>query len=303
MSLLESTSSFNFGDERYEFRFTADDFKRISSLMYQQAGVCLPPKKAEMVYNRLSRRLRILGLNSFSAYLGHLTNSECPEWGPFVGALTTHLTAFFREEHHFPILAAHSLKKASGGRVKLWSCAASTGEEAYSMAIAMAEQFGTLYPPVDILATDVDPGVLETARRGIYPIERIESLSDRIVRSYFLKGDGDKKGFVKVRHELQQMVTFLPLNLLAAVWPLAVRYDAIFCRNVMIYFDRPTQKRVLQHALRYLKEDSLFFAGHSENLNHVADLFDACGKTVYRPHQQYQPALTREAAYGEECYA
>lgn len=302
MSLFESTSSFSFGDKRYEYKFTADDFKRISNLMYQRAGISLPPKKADMVYNRLSRRLRALELNSFSAYLDYLTTNESPEWELFIGALTTHLTSFFREKHHFPLLAEQAEKKAAGGRVKLWSCAASTGEEPYSMAIAMAEEFGTLYPPVDILATDVDPGVLETAKLGIYSIELIKSLPDQVVRRYFLKGGGDNKGFVKVRHELQQMVTFEPLNLLDPIWPLAVQYDAIFCRNVMIYFDRSTQKVVLKHALRHLKADGLLFAGHSENLSHVADLFDACGNTVYRPHQA-KPAHPPEPAYGDECYA
>ncbi|MDD5284374.1 MAG: chemotaxis protein CheR [Desulfuromonadaceae bacterium] len=301
MSLLESRSGFKFGDERYEFRFTADDFNRISNLIYHRAGVCLPPKKTEMVYGRLSRRLRVLELNTFAEYLDLLTKGNGDEWGPFIGALTTHLTSFFREEHHFRILAGHAEKKAGSGRVKLWSCAASTGEEPYSMAITMAEQFGTLYPPVDILATDVDPGVIETARGGVYPIERIESLPDRIVRRYFLRGGGDNKGFVKIRPELLQMITFAPLNLLAPVWSLTVQYDAIFCRNVMIYFDRPTQKRVLQHTLRYLKADGLFFAGHSENLNHLAELFEPCGNTVYRPHRSH-PAYSPEPACIEECY-
>ncbi len=301
MSLLRSASSFVFGDKQHEYRFTADDFERISNLIYQRAGICLPPRKAEMVYNRLSRRLRALGLQSFSDYLKLLGN-DSPEWEPFIGALTTHLTAFFREEHHFPILARHAGDKAGNGRVKLWSCAASTGEEPYSMAIAMAERFGTLYPPVDILATDVDAGVLETARQGIYPIERVQSLSERVLRRYFLRGGRDKTGFVKVRPELQQMITFEPLNLLDPVWPLTVQYDAVMCRNVMIYFDRPTQKRVLQHCQRYLKADGLFFAGHSENLSHLADLFDPCGKTVYRPHcgTSVYPA---ESSLDTVCYA
>jgi len=302
MSLFESASNFIFEAKRHEFAFTADDFKRISSLMYQRAGVCLPPNKAEMVYNRLSKRLRALELTTFSAYLEHLANSESSEWSHFIGVLTTHLTSFFREEHHFPILAEQAGKKAGSGRVKLWSCAASTGEEPYSMAIAMAEQFGTLYPPVDILATDVDSGVLETALRGVYPIENIKSLSGRVVKRYFLKGDGSNKGFVRVRPELQKMITFRLLNLPAPVWPLTVQYDAIFCRNVLIYFDRPTQKRVLKHCQRHLAPDGLFFAGHSENLNHVADLFDPCGKTVYRSHQS-QPAYSPEPAFGAECYA
>ncbi len=302
MQLSNSTSSFNSGSGQHEYRFTADDFKRISALMYQRAGVCLPPKKAEMVYSRLSRRLRLLELDSFSVYLDYLTKGDGSEWGPFVGALTTHLTSFFREEHHFSILAEHAVKKASSGRVKLWSSAASTGEEPYSIAISMAEQFGSLAPPVDIMATDVDPGVLATARAGIYPVERIEFLSEQIMRRYFLRGGKENCGYVKVRPELQKMVTFNTVNLLDHVWPHSVQYDAVFCRNVMIYFDRSTQKRVLQHVLRHLKTDGLFFAGHSENLNHVADLFDHCGKTVYRPHI-CQPVCSGDVAYGEECYA
>ena len=290
-----------FGEKNREFSYTINDFKRISSLMYQKAGVCLPLKKADMVYGRLARRLRVLGLNSFSAYLDVLTKGAGTEWGAFIGSLTTHLTDFFREEHHFPILAGHVQKKTGCGRLKLWSCAASTGEEPYSMAIVMAEQFGTLFPPVDILATDVDRGVIETARMGIYPIERIASLSERIVRRYFLRGGGPNNGFVKIRHELQQMVTFSSLNLLDSVWSLRDQYDAIFCRNVLIYFDKPTQKQVLQHCHHYLKSDGLFFAGHSENLNHVVDLFDPCGKTVYRP-RQHQAAHIPELCFSAECY-
>lgn len=301
MSLLESAPGSIRAKQR-EFIFTPNDFKNISSLMYQRAGVCLPPNKSEMVYNRLSRRLRNLRLNSFSAYLEYLTSSDSQEWGPFIGALTTHLTAFFREEHHFPILAEHAGKRAFAGRVKLWSCAASTGEEPYSMAIAVMEQFGTMYPPVDIIATDVDPGVLEKAKLGVYSDEQIASLSDRLVRRYFLRGGGDNKGFVKVRHELQQMVTFGALNLLAPAWPATVQFDAIFCRNVIIYFDRPTQKRVLKQCQRYLAPDGLFFAGHSENLNHVADLFEPCGKTVYR-QRRCQPMYSGEPVYSEVCYA
>ena len=301
MSQQQMLPGFSFTEKTREFAFTADDFKRISSLMYQRAGVCLPPKKADMVYSRLARRLRALNLDTFSEYLELLTNDDGKEWSLFIGALTTHLTSFFREEHHFAILAEHAGKKTRGGRIRLWSCAASSGEEPYSMAIALAEKFGTLNPPVEIMATDVDPGVLETARLGVYPIDRIESLSDKIVQRYFLRGGGVNKGFVMVRHELKQMITFSQLNLLAPVWPLTIQYDAIFCRNVLIYFDRPTQKKVLQHCQSHLAPDGLFFAGHSENLGYAADLFDACGKTVYRPHR-VQAAYSPEPTFGAESY-
>jgi chemotaxis protein methyltransferase CheR len=122
------------------------------------------------------------------------------------------------------------------------------------------------------------------------------------VRRYFLRGDGDRRVLVKVRPELLKMVIFEPLNLLAPVWPLTNRYDAIFCRNVLIYFDRPDQKQVLQHCRRHLAPDGLFFAGHSVSLNHVSDLFDACGKTVYRPHEPGPPHAP-QPSFAEDCYA
>lgn len=302
MSQPDSQSGFMFGEKQHEFSFTEADFKRISSLMYQRVGVCLPPKKAEMVYCRLSRRLRALGLQTFSEYLDIVVKGDGEEWSACVGVLTTHLTSFFREEHHFPVLAEHAEKKSAYGRVKLWSSASSTGEEPYSMAICMAEQFGTLYPPVDIVATDVDPGVVKKAQAGIYHAELVESLSDHIVKRYFLRGGGANSGFVKIRPELQQMITFMPLNLLAPVWPFAAPFDAVFCRNVMIYFDRPTQKQVLRHCQRHLAADGLFFAGHSENLGHVPELFYPSGKTVYRPFVP-QAAFSSESLSGEACYA
>lgn len=301
MASLASATALTAGAIRHEYRFTTEDFKRISSLIYQRAGICLPPHKSEMVYNRLSRRLRALQLRSFHDYL-ELLGHDNAEWEQFIGALTTHLTAFSREEHHFPILAKHAGQKACHGRVRLWSCAASTGEEAYSMAITLAEYFGTLCPPVEILATDVDAGVLESAGQGVYPAERVSSLPASMLQRYFLKGNGNNKGLVKIRPELRQLITFRQLNLLDQVWSLPGQFDAIFCRNVIIYFDRSTQRHVLSHCQRYLADDGLLFAGHSENLSHVADLFDACGKTVYRPHL-VRPEPVPELSVGMVCYA
>jgi chemotaxis protein methyltransferase CheR len=287
---------------RHEFHFSQDNFARISRLIYERAGICLSLNKQEMVYNRLSHRLRALGLNCFSDYLDILIQGDSEEWNNFIGALTTHLTSFFRENYHFPILARHMAERSVNGKVFLWSCAASTGEEAYSMAITAAEQFNTMFPPVSILATDVDKGVLETARKGVYPLERVLELPEGIVQRYFLRGCGMSDGFAKVRPELQQMITYMPLNLLDTVWPMKESFDAIFCRNVMIYFDRHTQGRVLAHCTRYLKPDGLFFAGHSENLHHAADILASCGKTVYRPHVP-QMGGKPGVVMGRECYA
>jgi chemotaxis protein methyltransferase CheR len=286
-----------------EFQFSEENFTRISHLIYDRAGIILTPKKKDMVYGRLSRRLRQLGLASFDAYLDTLVCGDGEEWSKFVGALTTHLTSFFREKYHFPILARHIAERRATGKTLLWSCAASTGEEPYSMAITAAEQFDSLFPPVSILATDVDTGVLETARLGVYPLERVNNLTERIVRRYFLRGSGTQDGLVKVRPELQQMITFRKINLLDPVWPIKGVFDAIFCRNVMIYFDRPTQRRVLTHCMKILKPDGLFFVGHSENLNYAADLAESCGNTVYCPRLVQKRGVALGGSFAEALYA
>ena len=276
-----------------EFTFTSADFKEISRLIFERAGIFLSPAKSEMVYNRLSRRLRVHGFSSFAQYIEYLAGADKGEWNAFVGALTTHMTSFFREQHHFPILSTHlSTRPRQSGRIHLWSAAASTGEEPYSMAITAAETFGTLNPPVSILATDVDSAVLAEAAEGIYPMTKISLLPEKILKRYFEWGSGQNSGSVRIRPELRRLVSFQPLNLLDPVWPIQEDFDAIFCRNVMIYFDRPTQKQVLIHTRHHLKNDGLYFAGHSENLSFAEELFHPCGKTVYRQHPGPSPHQT-----------
>jgi chemotaxis protein methyltransferase CheR len=289
-------------EENHEFRFTAAEFSHIRDLIAKRAGIKLSEQKKEMVYSRLSRRLRILGLSSFEEYISFLERDSGPEWQEFVGALTTHLTSFFREKHHFPILAEHVRTRAGKGQILLWSCAASTGEEPYSMAMTMVDLFDSFNPPVRILATDVDCNVLETARQGIYPVERIDRLPAKAVRRFFQKGEGSNAGFARVRPELMRLVTFKQLNLMDSVWPIKERYDAMFCRNVMIYFDRSTQERILARCLHQLKPDGLYFAGHSENLGNAAEQFESCGNTVYRPRSAHA-AYQAEAPVFSESYA
>src|SRR5471032_1169732 len=155
-----------------------------------------------MVYSRLARRLRATGLVNFKDYLELLEQNDAAEWEAFTNSLTTNLTSFFREEHHFPLLADH-VKRYTGGQIMLWCCAASTGEEPYSMAITLAEAFGTLKPPLKILATDVDTNVLATAQAGVYPMERLEKMKQERLRRYFLRGTGARAGTARVRDELR----------------------------------------------------------------------------------------------------
>jgi len=264
-----------------EFVITDNEFQRIRKLIYQHAGINLSEAKKDMVYSRLGRRLRANNLTTFSDYLALLETNDEAEWEAFVNSLTTNLTSFFREAHHFPLLAEHINKLRHRRPIELWCSAASTGEEPYTMAMAMVDVFGNYTPPVHILATDLDTNVLKKAEAGIYPLERVEKLPPDILKRFFLKGSGDKAGYVRVREELRNMITFRQINLLDASWPIRGPFEAIFCRNVMIYFDKTTQYNILKKFVPVMHSDALLFAGHSESFQHAADLFHIRGKTVY----------------------
>jgi chemotaxis protein methyltransferase CheR len=261
------------------------DFERVRSMIHRHAGISLNPGKKTMVHSRLSRRLRVLGQSDFAAYLDGLERcgSEQPEWQEFVNALTTNLTSFFREAHHFPLLAQHLQRRAAQPPLQIWCCAASSGEEPYSIAMTALDAFEPpARPSLSILATDIDTAVLERARQGVYPIDAVARLEPGLLRRHFLRGSGASAGLVRVRPELGRMISFRQLNLLQPDWPLRTRFDAIFCRNVMIYFDKPTQGRVLQRLVQHLKPDGLLFAGHSENFTEARELLELQGNSVYR---------------------
>lgn len=262
-----------------EFTFTQRDFDRVRAMIHHRAGIALADGKQEMVYSRLARRLRATGGHSFADYLDALErDTATAEWVAFTNALTTNLTSFFREPHHFPVLAAHARDR---GELAVWCSASSTGEEPYSIAITLCEAYRSLSPPVRIVATDIDTEVLATAATGIYSKERVGSLGEERLRQYFLRGKGAQEGQVRVRPELRRLVDFMPLNLLAPNWAVKGPFDAIFCRNVMIYFDKPTQKQILSRFVTMMKPDALLFAGHSENFLYVSDALRLRGKTVY----------------------
>lgn len=264
-----------------EFEFTNADFERIRKLIYDHAGIALAPVKFDMVYSRLARRLRANGDTTFAQYLARLEGGDEREWETFVNSLTTNLTSFFREAHHFEILASHLQKSGNRGPLKIWCSAASTGEEPYSIAMTLVEVFNSFTPPVSILASDLDTNVLAHAERGVYTADRVEKLPRERVQRFFLRGAGSQDGKVRVRPELQKLITWRRINLLDASWPVQGPLDAIFCRNVMIYFDKPTQYKILKRMAPLLTESGLFFAGHSESLMHAADLLRPLGRTVY----------------------
>lgn len=271
-----------------EFHFSHRDFEEVRKLIYDHAGIALSEAKEDMVYSRLARRLRATGLKTFRDYLSFLNAGHEEEWEAFVNSLTTNLTDFFREQHHFTILKDF-LRSRRDRPITLWSSASSTGEEPYSMAMTAVEVFGGFNAPVRILASDLDTNVLKKCQEGVYPIERLKKLSAEQQRQFFLKGTGDRAGFAKVKPELRAMVDFFQLNLLAPDWPVRQTLDAIFCRNVMIYFDKQTQHRILARMKPLLKPDGLLFMGHSEALYHATDLFRLRGQTVYE-HAEPPPA-------------
>lgn len=265
-----------------EIAFSPADFQRVRAMIRARAGIDLHPGKQNMVYSRLARRLRDRGHATFTAYLDSLRGDQDPEWQEFINCLTTNLTAFFREPHHFEHLARH-LKSlpATGGPVRIWSCAASTGEEPYSIAMTAQECSGSA-PRVTIDASDIDTRVLGVARDGVYPLETVAGVGESRLRRFFLKGSGANAGKARVKPELQALLALRPLNLLTSQWQAPAPYDVIFCRNVMIYFDRPTQRQVLERLCGSLKPGGILYVGHSENFTEHRDLLELVGKTTYR---------------------
>ncbi|TBR08176.1 MAG: chemotaxis protein CheR [Lysobacter sp.] len=269
------------------FAFSDRDFRRVCSLIHEHAGISLGPHKSDMVYSRLVRRVRAGGFPTFAAYLDTLERDDGEEWQAFVNALTTNLTSFFREAYHFDDLASHLRAWQSKGPrdtpLTIWCAAASTGEEPYSLAITACEAFGSLSPPVRIIATDIDTQVLETAMRGVYALDRITALSDERRQAFFQRGSGPQAGHCRVKPALSALIEFRALNLLDDNYPIPGGLAAIFCRNVMIYFDKPTQYRLLQRMTPLLGPEGRLYAGHSESFSHAADVVSPCGRTIYRP--------------------
>lgn len=267
-----------------EFAFTDDDFRRVASRVHAHMGIQLPEQKKDMVYSRLTRRLRALGLNSFAEYLTLVESDESSELENFANAITTNVTAFFREAHHFehfsetviPFVQEHN---AESRRVRFWSAGCSAGMEAYSMALTLHAMMDRLDEwDVKILATDIDTGVLECGRKAEYDDRQLEKIPADIARGRIFHDA--KSGIIRMHPDIQKLVHFKQLNLLEQ-WPMRGIFDAIFCRNVVIYFDKPTQKMLFDRYADVLRPGGWLYIGHSENLFHVCDRFKLVGNTIY----------------------
>ena len=264
--------------EGREFVWSDEDFTRIKALIYKKAGISLHDGKHAMVYSRVSRRLRETGHASFKSYLDWLERHDGTEWQEFINALTTNLTAFFRESHHFDALA-QLLRARPNHAWRIWCSAASTGEEPYSIAMICAEVLGSS-GQYEIVNSDIDTKVLATAARGVYKADGVKGLSHERLQRHFMRGKGANAGLMRVKPELQKHMEFMTVNLIHDL-PFREPFDIVFCRNVMIYFDAATQRQVLERIHRVMKPGGMLFVGHAENFSDARSLFTLRGKTVY----------------------
>jgi len=270
-----------------EFRFTSADFRFIRDLVAGRTGIVLSDNKRDLVYGRLSRRLRELNMKRFGDYCDLLQSGHDEEMVNFVNAITTNLTSFFREEHHFEYLGKTLLpalmETKTDRRLRIWSAGCSTGEEPYSIAMVLHEAMGYAIDSWDvrILATDLDTNVLAKGRSGVYEQSRVEGMSRQRLKRWVQKGRGENAGLVRMSSELRELITFRQLNLMEA-WPMTGPFDLIFCRNVVIYFDKPTQQKLFDRYADMLVDEGHLFLGHSETMFQKTDRYRLIGKTIYQ---------------------
>ncbi len=270
-----------------EFHFTHEHFEFLREYIREHSGIALSDAKRQLVYTRLARRLRSLKLTGFDEYCDLIRRRDHKELVELVNAITTNLTGFFREPHHFDYLARVVLPDLMGRdpcnrRLRLWSAGCSTGEEAYSMAMVARESVpqGAGWD-LKILATDIDSHVIARAQAGTYPEDRTDGIPAERLRRWFRRGARVNAGLVKVDAEVASLVTFKKLNLLEP-WPMAGPFDVIFCRNVVIYFDKPTQKTLFDRMADILVDRGYLFIGHSESLFKVSERFKLIDRNTYR---------------------
>jgi chemotaxis protein methyltransferase CheR len=271
-------------DDR-EFQFTDQEFRFLVELVSERTGIVLADHKKDMVYSRLVRRIRALKLTSFAEYCALVQGRDGQEeTGNLVNAITTNLTSFFREEHHFRHLSSALLAPLAANppprkRLRIWSAGCSSGMEPYSIAMTVKSAFKDLGSwDARILATDIDTNMLDVGRKGEYPAEQGQKIPDPYKRDLLRIKDSD---LIQMSDSLKALIAFKTLNLLEA-WPMQGLFDAVFCRNVVIYFDKPTQAELFSRLAEVIKPDGWLYIGHSENLYKVSDRFELVGRTTYR---------------------
>lgn len=270
-----------------EFTFTDNHFSRIRQFVTAQTGIVLADAKKDMVYGRLSKRVRKAFAGSFDDFCDAITDGDLDEQDFLINAITTNLTAFFRENHHFEYLRDRVIpellkRNYSTKKIRIWSAGCSTGEEPYSIAITLREAIPHSEKwDIKILATDLDANVVAHGQEGVYTLERINGLDKQRQRKWFQLGKGDNAGLVRVKPELSELIRFKRLNLLHE-WPMKNQFDVIFCRNVVIYFDKTTQADLFARYADILIPGGHLFIGHSESLYKVSSRYTSLGHTIYK---------------------
>ena len=270
-------------EKEREFNFTVENFNFLRQMSNAHSGIQVPDERFDMFYSRLVKRVRKLGLNNFSEYCDYLVNNHADEFTNFINAITTNLTSFFREKHHFDylrdvVIPDLLIRNAATKKIRIWSAGCSTGEEPYSLAMTLLENVPANWD-IRILATDLDTQVLQFAADGVYPEDRVAELPIEILKRWFMKGKFSPEN-VRVKTELQAIIQFKHLNLMEE-WPMKTPFDVIFCRNVLIYFNRETKSRLAKRYAQLLVSKSWLFIGHSESLNHLTSEFELVATTSY----------------------
>jgi chemotaxis protein methyltransferase CheR len=264
------------------------EFRKLRDLIHRHTGIALGDHKRALVCSRLAKRLRSLGLGTYAEYYDLLSHSdpEGRELMEMINAITTNKTEFFRESHHFRYLNERvfpAMRAAHQRRVRIWCAGTSSGEEAYTLAMAIGESFQSLMEwDIKVLATDIDTNVLERARRGVYPLAHVDAVPLELRQKYFLKGQGANQGLARVKPELQALIRFRRLNLIDETWPMQGPFDVIFCRNVLIYFDKVLQHKLLARFARLLRPNGFLMLGHAEAIHGFEPIYRPVGHSIYQ---------------------
>lgn len=285
-----SDRSINIGDE---IPLSDVDFREFQALVFKLCGIHLSDAKRQLVKSRLQKRLRHYGLSSYRQYYDIIVASRDPaEITAFVNCITTNKTDFYREPHHFQFIAdtflpevqEHVQKGRMRKRLRVWHAGCSSGEEPYTLGITLMEALnGASDWDIRLLASDIDTNVLDQAEQGVYGADRVSTIPLHLLHKYFLRGRGGSDGMVKVRDSVRELIEFKRINL-NDVWPIRpdTKFDIIFCRNVIIYFNRDTQRKLFARFADHLRPGGILFIGHSESLINVSDSFESLGNTIYR---------------------
>lgn len=268
-----------------DYNLSDEDFSRLRDIIYREAGIKLNDLKKVLMQSRLIKRLRDLKLDNFTDYYDYLVSHYDDEKINFINAITTNKTDFFRENDHFEYMKnviLPGIDKKGLKELRIWSAGCSTGEEPYTIAMTVFDYYARKQmPELLLLATDIDTQVLQKGIAGKYAEDRLADIDERIIKTYFTS-DGATPCSYTINDFIKSKVYFRRLNLLQDDYPMKKKFDIIFCRNVIIYFDRETQARLFNNFYRYLKDDGYLLIGHSENITSITDRFTLTGRTIYR---------------------